>query len=89
MPTSSKIAAMGDKIESKKLAQKAGVNIVPGHLDDIATTDEAVKIAADIADHARVVAVVAAVGREIERDRQTLLPGGEVAAIEGVRILGG
>ena len=39
---------MGDKIESKKLAQKAGVNVVPGYLDDIATTDEAVKIAKDI-----------------------------------------
>ena len=39
---------MGDKIESKKLAQKAGVNIVPGYLGDIATTDEAVKIAKDI-----------------------------------------
>ena len=39
---------MGDKIDSKKLAQKAGVNIVPGHLDDIATTAEAVKIAAGI-----------------------------------------
>ncbi|MBA3526133.1 MAG: acetyl/propionyl/methylcrotonyl-CoA carboxylase subunit alpha [Pseudomonadota bacterium] len=42
------IRAMGDKIESKKLAQKAGVNIVPGYLDDIATTGEAVKIAKDI-----------------------------------------
>ena len=39
---------MGDKIESKKLAQKAGVNVVPGHLDDIATTAEAVKIAKGI-----------------------------------------
>ena len=39
---------MGDKIESKKLAQKAGVNIVPGYLDDIATTAEALKIAKDI-----------------------------------------
>jgi propionyl-CoA carboxylase alpha chain len=39
---------MGDKIESKKLARDAGVNIVPGHLDDIATTAEAVKIAAGI-----------------------------------------
>src|SRR4249919_1104168 len=42
------IAAMGDKIESKKLAAKAGVNIVPGYLGDIATTEEAVKIAHDI-----------------------------------------
>jgi propionyl-CoA carboxylase alpha chain len=47
-PPPKAIAAMGDKIESKKLAQKAGVNIVPGHLDDIATTAEAVKIAKDI-----------------------------------------
>jgi propionyl-CoA carboxylase alpha chain len=47
-PPPNAIAAMGDKIESKKLAQKAGVNVVPGHLGDIATTDEAVKIAGDI-----------------------------------------
>ncbi|HET9428309.1 MAG TPA: biotin carboxylase N-terminal domain-containing protein, partial [Allosphingosinicella sp.] len=42
------IAAMGDKIESKKLAKAAGVNVVPGYLGDISTTDEAVKIAHDI-----------------------------------------
>jgi propionyl-CoA carboxylase alpha chain len=47
-PPPKAIAAMGDKIESKKLAAKAGVNVVPGHLDDIATTAEAVKIAAGI-----------------------------------------
>src|SRR5215212_8066525 len=47
-PPPKAIAAMGDKIESKKLAQNAGVNIVPGHLDDIATTAEAVKIAKGI-----------------------------------------
>ena len=47
-PPPKAIAAMGDKIESKKLAQKAGVNVVPGFLGDIATTDEAVKIAKDI-----------------------------------------
>ena len=47
-PPPKAIAAMGDKIESKKLAAKAGVNVVPGHLDDIATTDEAVEIAKGI-----------------------------------------
>jgi propionyl-CoA carboxylase alpha chain len=47
-PPANAIAAMGDKIESKKLAQAAGVNVVPGYLGDIATTDEAVKIAAEI-----------------------------------------
>src|SRR5690242_12921052 len=47
-PPPKAIAAMGDKIESKKLAKEAGVNVVPGYLGDIATTDEAVKIASDI-----------------------------------------
>src|SRR5947208_1307838 len=47
-PPPKAIAAMGDKIESKKLAQKAGVNIVPGFLDNIATTNEALKIAKGI-----------------------------------------
>src|SRR4029078_9828889 len=47
-PPPNAIAAMGDKIESKKLAQAAGVNVVPGYLGDIATTEEAVKIAKDI-----------------------------------------
>jgi propionyl-CoA carboxylase alpha chain len=47
-PPPNAIAAMGDKIESKKLAQAAGVNIVPGFLGDIATTEDAVKIAGEI-----------------------------------------
>lgn len=47
-PPPKAIRAMGDKIESKKLAAKAGVNVVPGHLEDIATTAEAVKIAKGI-----------------------------------------
>ena len=47
-PPPKAIAAMGDKIESKKLAAKAGVNVVPGYLSDIATTNEAVEIAKDI-----------------------------------------
>ncbi len=42
------IAAMGDKIESKKLAAKAGVNTVPGYLGVIKDADEAVRIAKDI-----------------------------------------
>src|SRR3546814_2867603 len=39
---------MGDKIEAKKLAKAAGVNVVLGYLGEIADTDEAVKIAGDI-----------------------------------------
>jgi propionyl-CoA carboxylase alpha chain len=47
-PPPNAIAAMGDKIESKKLAKEAGVNVVPGYLGEIADTDAAVKIASDI-----------------------------------------
>jgi propionyl-CoA carboxylase alpha subunit len=47
-PPVAAIEAMGDKIASKKLAGKAGVNTVPGHLGLIETTDEAVKIARTI-----------------------------------------
>jgi propionyl-CoA carboxylase alpha chain len=42
------IAAMGDKIESKKLAQKAGVSTVPGHPDVVPDVDSAVRIAAKV-----------------------------------------
>ncbi|QAY76111.1 acetyl/propionyl/methylcrotonyl-CoA carboxylase subunit alpha [Sphingosinicella sp. BN140058] len=47
-PPPKAIAAMGDKIESKKLAKAAGVNVVPGFLGDIAGTDDAVRIAGEI-----------------------------------------
>jgi propionyl-CoA carboxylase alpha chain len=38
------IEAMGDKIESKKLAQAAGVSTVPGHLAPILDEEEAVAV---------------------------------------------
>ncbi len=44
-PDAFAIHAMGDKIESKKLAQKAGVSTVPGYLHAIPNAGEAVKIA--------------------------------------------
>ncbi|MCY7307568.1 MAG: acetyl/propionyl/methylcrotonyl-CoA carboxylase subunit alpha [Rhodoferax sp.] len=42
------IAAMGDKIESKRLAAKAGVNCIPGVNEPIATAEEAVAIARSV-----------------------------------------
>ncbi len=47
-PNPRAIEAMGDKIESKKLAAKAKVSTVPGHLGVIQDADAAVKIADDI-----------------------------------------
>jgi propionyl-CoA carboxylase alpha chain len=47
-PDAHAIHAMGDKIESKKLAAKAGVSTVPGHLEAIPDPESAVKIAQGI-----------------------------------------
>ena len=42
------IEVMGDKIQSKKFADEAGVNTVPGHLGVIESPDEAIRIAEEI-----------------------------------------
>ncbi|WP_066553108.1 acetyl-CoA carboxylase biotin carboxylase subunit [Croceicoccus bisphenolivorans] len=47
-PPVNAIAAMGDKIESKKLAREAGVNVVPGYVGEIDDTEHAVRISNDI-----------------------------------------
>ncbi|MFX7874622.1 biotin carboxylase N-terminal domain-containing protein, partial [Acinetobacter baumannii] len=47
-PNPAAIAAMGDKIESKKAAAKAKVSTVPGFLGEISDATHAVKIANDI-----------------------------------------
>src|SRR6202035_361041 len=47
-PNASAIAAMGDKIESKKAAAKAKVSTVPGHLGVIEDDRQAVKMAEEI-----------------------------------------
>ncbi len=47
-PPANAIAAMGDKIESKKLAKEAGVNVVPGYVGVIEDTEHAVKISNEI-----------------------------------------
>jgi propionyl-CoA carboxylase alpha chain len=48
-PNPGAIKAMGDKIESKKFAAKAGVSTVPGHVGEIEDTAHAIKIAEEIA----------------------------------------
>lgn len=47
-PPANAIAAMGDKIESKKLAMEAGVNVVPGFVGVIDDTEHAVRISNEI-----------------------------------------
>ena len=48
-PPQGAIEAMGDKITSKKLANEAGVNTVPGFMGLISDADEAARIAAESA----------------------------------------
>ncbi len=47
-PPAAAIRAMGDKIESKRLAAEAGVDTIPGHMELIEDAEEAAKIAAEI-----------------------------------------
>ncbi len=47
-PPPGAIEAMGDKIASKKLAQEAGVNSVPGHLEVLADADDAARVSEDL-----------------------------------------
>ena len=47
-PPPAAIAAMGDKVESKRLAARAGVDTIPGHAGVIDTPEAAVAAAAEI-----------------------------------------
>ena len=47
-PPADAIALMGDKIVSKELAVKAGVPVIPGHVDALADEDEAISVAGSI-----------------------------------------
>ncbi len=47
-PKHASIAAMGDKIASKRLAKAAGVSTIPGHDGEIGSADHAVQVARDI-----------------------------------------
>ena len=47
-PPENAIESMGDKITSKKIAQEAGVNTVPGYMGVINDSDEALRISKEI-----------------------------------------
>lgn len=48
-PDPNAIAAMGDKIQSKKIAQEAGLHVIPGYLGEVKDAKHAIEIANDIA----------------------------------------
>ncbi|MBE1236472.1 acetyl/propionyl/methylcrotonyl-CoA carboxylase subunit alpha [Phaeovibrio sulfidiphilus] len=47
-PDAHAIGAMGDKIESKKLAAEAGVNTIPGYMGVLKDADDAVRVAQEV-----------------------------------------
>lgn len=83
-PTAEAIKLMGDKIESKKIAVKAGVNTVPGALDVITSSKEAKKIAADIGYPVMIKAAAGGGGKgmRVARNERELLDGLKYAASE-------
>ncbi len=62
-PDAKAIRAMGDKIESKKIAQKAGINTVPGYLGTAASPHDAVRIARGIGFPVMIKAVAGGGGK--------------------------
>ena len=76
-PPVAAIEAMGDKIESKRLARAAGVSTVPGTLDSIDDPEEARRIAREIGYPVMVKASAGGGGKgmRIARDERELLDG--------------
>ncbi len=83
-PPPAAIAAMGDKIESKRIAMKAGVNTIPGHVGVIRDDAEALKIAEDIGFPVMIKASAGGGGKgmRIARAASVLAEGFRLAASE-------
>lgn len=83
-PKADAIAAMGDKIESKKLADKAGVSTVPGFLGEVPDGEAAVKIARDVGYPVMIKASAGGGGKgmRIARDDDSVREGFERAVSE-------
>ena len=75
---------MGDKIESKKIAVKAGVSTVPGTLDVVTSGKEAKKIAEEIGYPVMIKAAAGGGGKgmRVARNEKELLDGLKYAASE-------
>jgi len=84
------IAAMGDKITSKLLADKVGVNTIPGHTQAISGPDQAVAIARQIGCPVMIKASAGGGGKgmRIARTPDEVATGFESAANEALNSFG-
>ncbi len=73
-PSAEAIRKMGDKIQAKKLAQEAGVNIVPGHIGTIHSLQTALKVANKIGYPVMIKAIAGGGGKgmRIVRNNQEM-----------------
>ncbi|WP_342644249.1 acetyl/propionyl/methylcrotonyl-CoA carboxylase subunit alpha [Rhodoligotrophos ferricapiens] len=78
------IEAMGDKIESKRFADAAGVNTVPGFLGEIETPEDAIRIADEIGYPVMIKASAGGGGKgmRIANSRNEVKEGFELARAE-------
>jgi propionyl-CoA carboxylase alpha chain len=85
-PGSEAIALMGDKIESKKLAKRSGVNTVPGTEEAIESLEEARKVVKEIGYPVIIKAAAGGGGKgmRVARDDRQLEDGLKYAASEAL-----
>ncbi len=89
-PPAHAIRAMGDKIESKRLAHRAGVSVVPGHEDPVHTFAEALHVAREIGFPVMIKAAAGGGGKgmRIARNEEELREGIERARAEAASSFG-
>ncbi len=83
-PNPNAIKRMGDKIESKKIAVKAGVSTVPGNLDVVSSDADALKVTKEIGFPVMIKAAAGGGGKgmRVARNEKELLDGIKYAASE-------
>ena len=83
-PPMGAVAAMGDKIESKRLARKSGVAVVPGYADPIAELGDAMRVASEIGYPVMIKAAAGGGGKgmRVAHDEASLSEGLERARSE-------
>ncbi|AMV39107.1 acetyl/propionyl/methylcrotonyl-CoA carboxylase subunit alpha [Planctomyces sp. SH-PL62] len=89
-PGSDAIAAMGDKIASKRIARQAGVNVIPGSDEEVATGRRAVEIAREIGYPVMLKASAGGGGKglRIARDEASVVAGFEACRAEAAGAFG-